>query len=96
MCDTFTAGTIAACKCRARFQTSLAQAKMHLLGIHPFKSLVGLLPHHELIFDRPAKILQAWSVSLGSLWFGPHCRSLADGINEPAFANSSAPLSADS
>ncbi|CAE7226447.1 kif4 [Symbiodinium microadriaticum] len=47
------------------YGANMGLAKMHLLGIHPFKSLVGLLPHHELIFDR----------------------SLADGINEPAFAN---------
>ncbi|CAE7368851.1 ftsH [Symbiodinium natans] len=30
----------------------MIQAKLHLIGIHPLKSLVGLLPHHELIFDR--------------------------------------------
>ena len=69
--DTFIC-LLAACNCRARCQTSisLAEAKMHLLGIHPFKSLVGLLPHHELIFDRPGGKKLVGPLPLGSMWLG--------------------------
>lgn len=38
----------------ALFQADLSscEAKLHALGVHPTETLKGVLPHHELIFDR--------------------------------------------